>query len=69
MQIEEEEVFKRSKTGFSKAWYEYMNSLYIRGDNTVENARSWGALIGKDLYPDLDGQSVADYVKEYFETH
>jgi hypothetical protein len=39
-----------------------MYSIYIRGDNSVANARALGALIVKDLYPDVKYQSLVEFV-------
>lgn len=48
---------------------QYCYSVYTRGDNTVENAKSAGALIGKELYPDIKCQSLEEYAKEFYSTN
>lgn len=52
-------------------WFEYSYSLFIRGDNTVENAKKpdyGNALDGKELYPDIQLRSVLESVKDYYES-
>lgn len=52
-------------TAISTVWIlQYSRSWGIRGDNTPENARYLGYLIGKDLYPDMDFTTFEDYVNE-----
>lgn len=60
---------KRARTEGGKTWYELVNSVYIRGDNTAKNARLSRALIYRYLYPEEDPQGIAEYVKEYFATN
>lgn len=40
--------------------------MYFAGHNTTEIARSQGALIGKELYPDLKFRSVEEYAKKFY---
>jgi len=47
-------------------WYQLMYSLYFRGDNTVETAKSQGALDGRALYPELKYQSLEEYAQEFY---
>ncbi|KAI5890646.1 NAD(P)-binding protein [Schizophyllum commune H4-8] len=42
--------------------YEYWVSLFIRGDNTVANAKANGAIDFRDLYPDIKPRTFAEYV-------
>lgn len=68
-QLSDDEVVMRAKSpeySRSRTWYEYMHSLYVRGDNTVEKARELGALIGNELYPDQELQSAAEWLKEEY---
>lgn len=47
----------------------YTNSIWLRGDNTVESAKKpeyGSALVAKELYPDLQLRTVLDYVKEVY---
>ncbi|GJD04558.1 isoflavone reductase family protein [Colletotrichum higginsianum] len=46
---------------------QYRKSWGLRGDNTPEYARYLGYQIGKDLYPDLVGNSFEDFCKEALE--
>lgn len=46
--------------------YEYGLSIYFAGHNTPEFAKSQGALLGKELYPDMKFQSVADFAVEFY---
>jgi hypothetical protein len=43
-----------------------MYSLYFRGDNTIETAKSLGALDGRELYPELKFQSLEEYAQEFY---
>ncbi|CAH0055650.1 unnamed protein product [Clonostachys solani] len=43
---------------------QYELVLGIRGDNSPECARYLGYLIGKDLYPDLQGESLEQFMKD-----
>lgn len=42
---------------------EYYYSLEIRGDNTPEHAEYLGYLNGKELYPDVQVETLEDYMK------
>ncbi|KAJ0104343.1 isoflavone reductase family protein [Diaporthe amygdali] len=46
---------------------EYQYSWGIRGDNTPENAKYLGYLLGKELYPDVEFTSFESYLKELLE--
>ncbi|KAF7556709.1 hypothetical protein G7Z17_g1236 [Cylindrodendrum hubeiense] len=46
------------------AQFQYLNSRYIRGDNTPEYARYLGYKDAKELYPDLTGNSLESYCQE-----
>ncbi|KAG8165575.1 hypothetical protein KVR01_004127 [Diaporthe batatas] len=43
--------------------FEYQYSWGIRGDNTPENAKYLGYLLGKELYPDMEFTSYESYIK------
>ncbi|KAF6794639.1 isoflavone reductase family protein [Colletotrichum sojae] len=43
---------------------QYRKSWGLRGDNTPEYARYLGYLIGKELYPDLEGKPFEEFCKE-----
>lgn len=45
---------------------EYAHSIYIAGNNNSETAKSQGALIGKELYPDYQFQGVAQYARDFY---
>ena len=48
---------------------EYIWSIWVRGDNTVENAKKpeYGeALDARELYPDLKLRTLEDYAKELY---
>lgn len=47
----------------------YLRSIFVRGDNTLENAKKdeyGGALEGRKLYPDLKLRTLEDYAKEFY---
>lgn len=43
---------------------QYLNSRYIRGDNSPEYARFLGYLDAKDLYPELKGNTLEAYCQD-----
>jgi len=48
---------------------EYMHSLFVRGDNTVANAKKanyGGALDARELYPDFKVTSIEDFTRELY---
>jgi len=52
-----------------RIFWEYMYSVYVRGDNTIENAKKeeyGGALDAKELYPELKLLSFTDCAKEFY---
>lgn len=48
------------------ATVEYVLSMYIRGDNTLENAKRLGKLDGKELYPDLEVTNAEEYATAFY---
>ena len=50
----------------TKLWYQLVYSYYFRGDNTIETAKSQGALDGRALYPELKFQSLEEYAQEFY---
>lgn len=60
---------KDESEGPLKIFWEYLYSVFIRGDNTIENAKKdeyGGALDAKELYPDLKLISFTDYAKDFY---
>lgn len=52
-----------------KSGMQYFNSMWIRGDNTVANAKTpeyGSALDARELYPDLKPKALEEYVREIF---
>lgn len=48
---------------------QYFYSVYVRGDNTVENSKKeeyGGALDAKELYPDIKLRSLEAYAEEFY---
>ncbi|KAL1698965.1 NmrA-like family-domain-containing protein [Schizophyllum commune] len=43
--------------------YEYWDSLFQRGDNTLAKAKANGAIDYRDLYPDIKPRTFAEYVE------
>lgn len=43
-----------------------MRSIYYYGHNNAAQAQSQGALIGKELYPEIKCQSVAEYADTFY---
>lgn len=62
-------VVKHDEDVRTRHWMEYAYSMWIRGDNTVENAKKpeyGGARDAKELYPDIGKElrPLQDVVKE-----
>lgn len=60
---------KDESEGVMKIFWEYLYSVFVRGDNTIENAKKeeyGGALDAKELYPDIKLISFAEYAKEFY---
>lgn len=54
---------------FEESYFQYVYSLFVRGDNTVENAKKaeyGAALDARELYPNLKPKSLEDFAKEYY---
>lgn len=52
-----------------QSYFQYLYSLFVQGDNTVENAKKeeyGAALDARELYPDLKASSLEAYAKEYY---
>lgn len=50
-------------------YWEYVYSMWVRGDNTLENAKKpeyGSALDAKELYPDIPVRKLVDYAQEYY---
>ena len=45
---------------------EYMYSMHILGENTLENAKRLGYLDARELYPDIPKYTLEDYAKEFY---
>lgn len=54
----------RDDNFLQKAAYEYQYSWGVRGDNNIHNAEYLGYMLGKNLYPDLKGTSMDEYIQE-----
>jgi hypothetical protein len=57
--------------GDQQAWVkvaalECAYSIYIRGDNTIANAKKAGALDVRELYPDMSPKLLEDFAKEFY---
>lgn len=59
----------REEQGLGQILFQYLDSIYVRGDNTIENAKKveyGSALDAKELYPDLKVTPLSEYAKEYY---
>ncbi len=45
---------------------DFMRSLYVRGDNTLEKAEAMGHLDARKLYDDVPFPDVEEEVKQYY---
>lgn len=67
-QVTVEQVKQTLKEQPGSVIWEYMDSLYVRGDNSLEGAKKSGYLIAQELYPDVPLQSAEEWAKEYYST-
>lgn len=78
-QVSEDEIRRRAVAGKADyqrdsnamgfaTWhiYEYAHSLYLRGDNTLENAKAHGALDARELYPDFKPVTLTQHAEEFY---
>ena len=52
-----------------QSYFQYFYSLFVRGDNTIQNAKreEYGsALDAKELYPDLEPRSLEDFANDFY---
>ena len=69
--IEELKSGQKAESFVESAMWEYMYSMFVRGDNTVENAQKHdygAALDARVLYPDLAVTSLEEFVRRSYET-
>jgi hypothetical protein len=52
--------------GVDRIIKQYRHSIWGRGDNCVRVAKSLGALDVKELYPDMNYQTLEEFVKEFY---
>ncbi|KAL0573066.1 hypothetical protein V5O48_008892 [Marasmius crinis-equi] len=57
---------KIGESPLSTTIYEYVRTLFISGDNTVENAVALGALDSRVLYPDYVPLRLEDCAREFY---
>ncbi|EMD32157.1 hypothetical protein CERSUDRAFT_109048 [Gelatoporia subvermispora B] len=48
-------------------WNHYQYSLHVLGENTLDNAKSLGALDVRELYPDIVPMSMEEFAHEFYE--
>lgn len=46
---------------------QYLFCLWIRGDNTLENAKHMKKLDGRELYPDFKVTTLEEYAQAFYE--
>lgn len=52
-----------------QGFFQFMHSVYVRGDNTIESAKKeefGSALDARELYPDFIPRSLESYATEYY---
>lgn len=47
-------------------WYQYMHSIHILRECTLENAKRKGYLDAHELYPDIRQYSVEEFAKGFY---
>ena len=48
------------------SWNEYLQSMYVLEENTLENAKRLGYLDVRELYPDIVPTSLEEYAQEFY---
>ena len=48
------------------AYPDYMCSMHVLGENTLESAKKLGYLDAKELYPDVPVRSLQEFVQEFY---
>ncbi|THG94215.1 hypothetical protein EW145_g8186, partial [Phellinidium pouzarii] len=71
VRVSKEETVEQLETaqGLVRMMLEYKHSGWIRGDNTIENAKKeeyGSALDARELYPDLITRTLEAYAKEFY---
>ncbi|RPD53608.1 NAD-P-binding protein [Lentinus tigrinus ALCF2SS1-6] len=64
-------AYEKDPSDFNKGirkiiWGQYMTSLYLLRENTLENAKHLGYLDARELYPDVPAQSLEEFAKEFY---
>ncbi|TDL15978.1 NAD-P-binding protein [Rickenella mellea] len=70
-EAEKELANARAAGSFSQIMTEYEYSFWVRGDNTIENAKKpeyGGALDARELYPDIKPLTLTEYAHSYYGT-
>lgn len=58
-----------SPGSLERIYFQLFNSLFVRGDNTIENAKKeeyGSALDARELYPDLKPRSLEAFSEEFY---
>ncbi|CDO72668.1 hypothetical protein BN946_scf184985.g87 [Trametes cinnabarina] len=53
-------------THINLSWTEYMLSMHVFRENTLENAKRLGYLDARELYPDVPQHTVEEFAKEFY---
>ena len=68
-ELEEEALGNPNEHPYLKFGRAYMKSMWILGDNTIENAKKeeyGSALDARALYPDLEANTLRSFAKEFY---
>ncbi|TDL19872.1 NAD-binding protein [Rickenella mellea] len=68
-EAEKELASARAAGGFPQILTEYEYSFWVRGDNTIENAKKpeyGGALDARELYPDIKPVTLTEYAHSFY---
>ena len=47
-------------------YYEYLTSLHVLGEDTLQNAKDLGYLDARELYPDIPQQSFEAFAQDFY---
>ena len=47
-------------------WADYMYSMRVLQENTLENAKKLGYLDARELYPDIPKHTLEEYAQEFY---
>ena len=63
-QLEQDSDDMRKKTFI--VWNGYLHSMYVLGENSLENAKRLGYLDVRELYPDIVPETLEEFARGFY---